>query len=103
MSEVERARRMYREWKALRDLRRSRGGQRPDPREVTALESLLEERENLSETNWDRLVAEFESDGSDLCDCGHHLALHHDRSGSCFQIVGCATACSCDAVTKAPR
>lgn len=92
---------LYLEWKAARDRRRNQGLQRPGCAEVTALERVLAARENLSDDQWNGLVRDLESHDGNLCSCGHHLALHHDRTGSCFQVIGCATACSCG--EAAPR
>ena len=90
----------YLRWKRARDARRSSGAQRASAEEIAALEELLRDRESAGEEAWTAMAGQLTDDDPDLCRCGHHVALHHERSGGCFHVVGCATACPCTAYAR---
>ncbi|HKO59072.1 MAG TPA: hypothetical protein VJ276_24610 [Thermoanaerobaculia bacterium] len=83
-------------WRDAARRRSARGELRASAEEVTALERFVAALEAC--TAGEREAWEAERAGLDkddeLCACGHPRA-HHDAEGSCFHVVGCATACGC--------
>ncbi|HYI08079.1 MAG TPA: hypothetical protein VEK57_03320 [Thermoanaerobaculia bacterium] len=88
---------LYLDWRAAVALRSERGELRAGNEEQAALDRFLRELETLDEeqrAEWESLRATLDTPEA-LCACGHPLA-HHDESGSCFHVVGCATGCACN-------
>jgi hypothetical protein len=85
-------RELYLEWRAAVSRRSARGELRAGSEEREALDRFLGDEEQRAE--WERLRATLDA-AEPLCACGHPLT-HHDESGSCFHVVGCATGCACN-------
>lgn len=86
---------LYRAWRETADHRSANGGLRPTPDEVARFAAYVEALERTPDEI--RLAWEERRDALEsrtLCDCGHPLP-HHDLTGRCFHIVGCATVCDC--------
>lgn len=88
--------RLYREWRELADRRSADGRLRPDAGEVARFAAFLQELDDAPEDvrlAWDQRQSEIERN-LPRCACGHPMP-HHDASGRCFHVVGCATVCDC--------
>lgn len=81
-------------WSALREIRFARGSLRPSREETAALETLQEHLDSLDSAQRMEAVARMQR-LTVLCRCGHP-AGHHEESGGCFRVVGCATGCECE-------
>lgn len=88
-------RRLYAAWREAVATRSARGELRASTEERDALGRFTEALERCNAAERDAWDAERASiDVPESCTCGHPL-IHHDESGSCFHVVGCATGCGC--------
>jgi hypothetical protein len=88
---------LYLAWRDESDARSRAGELRPTPAETEALARFVEALAAADEeerARWEETRAALDGASERLCSCGHPLA-HHDASGSCFHVVGCATGCDC--------
>lgn len=89
---------LYLAWREAVARRSGRGELRAGAEEREALDTFLQELERLDETQraeWEKERGLLDA-ADELCACGHPLT-HHDASGSCFHVIGCAMGCACRA------